>query len=91
MVQLYGRDADAVRQILFLVAGFIDAIGDDERHNSEIVPHNWGWLYNRLLEFGSKGVVGLPEAPAARKDTAAWLRAIVAAIDEQRPRLVEAE
>lgn len=85
MVQLYDHDAAGVRQIRFLVAGFIDTIGEQERQGSEIMPHNWGWLSNRLLEFGSQRVVGLPEAPAERKETAAWLRCIVAAIDEQRP------
>jgi hypothetical protein len=84
MVQLNDRDADAARRILFVVAGFIDAIEDDESHNSEILHRNCGWLYNRLLEFGSPGVVGSTEAPAVRKETAAWLRSVVATIDEQR-------
>ena len=63
MIQLDDRDAAAVRQILLLVSGFIDTIGDDTLHDAEIMPPNWAWLYNRVLEFGSPGLVGQGQAP----------------------------
>ena len=84
MVQLYDRDAEAVRQLLQLVAGFVDTIGDEAIHDAEIMPHNWGWFCNRILEFGSPGLVGEVHAPVKRSETVAWLKSIVAAIEEQQ-------
>jgi hypothetical protein len=80
MVQLYDRDAAVVREVLILLANFIQGDPDAHRDASDLAK----WTDKR--DTHSAGIV--KDHPSLRGDLAgARLRSIVAAIEEQPPRV----